>query len=59
MAFIEKDFNLIENKLKKKIIQGSVVPRPVAWVSSLNNDNSINLAPFSYFSMLSPTMVSV
>lgn len=59
MAFIEKDFNLIENKLKKKIIQGSVIPRPVAWVSSLNNDNSINLAPFSYFSMLSPTMVSV
>jgi len=27
----------------------SIVPRPIAWVSSLNEDGSANLAPFSFF----------
>ena len=27
----------------------SVLPRPIAWVLSVNQDNSYNLAPFSYF----------
>jgi flavin reductase (DIM6/NTAB) family NADH-FMN oxidoreductase RutF len=27
----------------------TVIPRPVAWVLSKNNDKSLNLAPFSYF----------
>ena len=59
MEFITKNFNRISDKERKKIVQGSVIPRPIAWVSSLNSDDSINLAPFSYFSMLSPSMVSV
>jgi flavin reductase (DIM6/NTAB) family NADH-FMN oxidoreductase RutF len=28
----------------------SIVPRPIAWVSSLNEDGTANLAPFSFFS---------
>lgn len=28
----------------------SIVPRPIAWVSTLNPDGSANLAPFSFFS---------
>jgi len=28
----------------------SIVPRPIAWVSTLNEDGSANLAPFSFFS---------
>ncbi len=31
----------------------SIVPRPVAWVLSDNGDDSLNLAPFSYFSAVS------
>jgi flavin reductase (DIM6/NTAB) family NADH-FMN oxidoreductase RutF len=27
----------------------TIVPRPIAWVSTLNEDGSANLAPFSYF----------
>lgn len=27
----------------------TIAPRPIAWVLSRNNDNSLNLAPFSYF----------
>lgn len=49
----------LDNRTRHKIVQGSVIPRPIAWITTLNDDNSINLAPFSYFNMLSPTMLSV
>ncbi len=26
-----------------------VVPRPIGWISSLDNDNGVNLAPYSFF----------
>ncbi len=32
-----------------KLIIGSVVPRPIAWVSSMDKDGNLNLAPFSFF----------
>lgn len=32
-----------------KLVIGSVVPRPIAWVSTMNKDGRLNLAPFSYF----------
>ena len=32
-----------------KIILGSVVPRPIAWVSSVDTQGRPNLAPFSFF----------
>ncbi len=31
----------------------TLVPRPVAWVLSQNNNQSLNLAPFSYFNAVS------
>ncbi|WPC17756.1 flavin reductase family protein [Pediococcus inopinatus] len=34
-----------------KLISGSVIPRPIAWITTYNRDKSvINLAPFSFFS---------
>lgn len=33
-----------------QLFMGSLVPRPVAWVSTLNADESVNLAPMSCFS---------
>ena len=36
-----------------KLMTGSVVPRPIAWVSTLSQDGSANLAPFSYFNAVS------
>jgi flavin reductase (DIM6/NTAB) family NADH-FMN oxidoreductase RutF len=32
-----------------KLLIGSVVPRPIAWVSTLSPEGQLNLAPFSYF----------
>lgn len=59
MAKLNFDFNVINNKLKKKLVQGSVIPRPIAWVETNNSNGSINLAPFSYFNMFSPTIVGI
>ncbi len=40
---------------------GSVVPRPIAWITTLNEDGSVNLAPFSFFNAFSshPPIVAV
>jgi flavin reductase (DIM6/NTAB) family NADH-FMN oxidoreductase RutF len=32
-----------------QLLIGSVVPRPIAWISSVAPDGTYNLAPFSYF----------
>ena len=37
-----------------KLMTGSIVPRPIAWVSTVNADGQPNLAPFSYFTAVSP-----
>jgi flavin reductase (DIM6/NTAB) family NADH-FMN oxidoreductase RutF len=44
-----------------KLLIGSVVPRPIAWVSSLSPQGVRNLAPFSFFTVASckPPMVSI
>ena len=36
-----------------KLISNIVVPRPIAWVSTLSKENILNIAPFSYFIPLS------
>ena len=36
-----------------KFLIGSILPRPIAWVSTLNSDGSNNLAPFSFFTAVS------
>lgn len=59
MSKINFDFNLIDNKLRSKLLTGSVIPRPIAWISTLNETGTVNLAPFSYFNVVSPTMLIV
>lgn len=47
------DFSeLSPNHIYHTMIQ-TLTPRPVAWVISENQNNSLNLAPFSYFSAIS------
>ncbi|MYL64381.1 flavin reductase family protein [Bacillus hwajinpoensis] len=36
-----------------KLLTGSVVPRPIAWVSTVSEDDVLNLAPFSFFTVAS------
>ena len=44
-----------------RLLIGSVVPRPIAWVSTMSADGVANLAPFSFFTMVShhPPMASI
>ncbi|MBG9984827.1 flavin reductase family protein [Aerococcaceae bacterium DSM 111022] len=44
-----------------KFLIGSIIPRPIALITTLNEDGTINIAPFSYFNIVSsnPPMVSV
>lgn len=37
-----------------RLITGIVVPRPIAWVSTLSSGGTVNLAPFSAFTFVSP-----
>ncbi|QYJ67793.1 flavin reductase family protein [Flavobacterium litorale] len=32
-----------------KLLTGTIIPRPIGWVSSISKDGTTNLAPFSFF----------
>ncbi|KAF8161166.1 hypothetical protein B0H34DRAFT_840101 [Crassisporium funariophilum] len=56
------DFTNSENiKSSYRLLTSAIIPRPVALVSTLSSDGYPNLAPFSYFSMVShnPPMISL
>lgn len=44
-----------------KLLIGSIIPRPIAFVTSLSEDGVLNGAPFSYFNIVSsnPPMISL
>jgi flavin reductase (DIM6/NTAB) family NADH-FMN oxidoreductase RutF len=46
---VEFDPETLQQNAMYKLLISSVVPRPIAWVSSLDAGGVRNLAPFSYF----------
>ncbi len=42
-----------------KLLNGSVVPRPIAFVSSMDAQGELNLAPFSFFNVVGSSPMSV
>ena len=44
-----------------KLIASLVMPRPIAWITSINAEGGVNAAPFSFFNLLSadPPLVAV
>ncbi|WP_163528937.1 flavin reductase family protein [Halobacillus ihumii] len=50
-----------ETKNIYKLLSGSVVPRPIAWVSTISDSGIRNLAPFSFFTVASrqPPMLCI
>lgn len=44
-----------------KLLIGSIIPRPIAFVTSITEDGTVNGAPFSYFNVVSsnPPMLSI
>jgi flavin reductase (DIM6/NTAB) family NADH-FMN oxidoreductase RutF len=43
------DPSLLSKADKYKLLTNLVVPRPIAWVSTVNSEGLVNLAPFSFF----------
>ncbi len=44
----------LSNKDRYKLMIGAIVPRPIAWVSTIDTEGRPNLAPFSYFTGVCP-----
>ena len=42
-----------EESLLYKLLTGTIIPRPIGWISTLDDNGINNLAPFSYFNMVS------
>lgn len=56
-----KIYKTHESDLVSKLLTGIVMPRPIAWVSTRGVNNILNIAPFSYFNIVStnPPYISI
>ncbi|ATE65505.1 flavin reductase family protein [Rhizorhabdus dicambivorans] len=52
---MEIDLSAMAPKARYNLLTGLVVPRPIAWVTSRNEDGRLNAAPFSFFNLMSGT----
>jgi 2-nitrobenzoate nitroreductase len=50
---MDVDFGTLPAAARYKLITGSVIPRPIAFVTTLNEDGTVNAAPFSAFNYVS------
>ncbi len=48
------DFSTMDRRTKYFWMASTIAPRPVAWVSSASAEGVVNLAPFSFFQMITP-----
>ncbi|SMB89289.1 flavin reductase family protein [Deinococcus hopiensis] len=46
------DFAALSAAERYKLVTGVVVPRPIAWVSTLGVGRAVNLAPYSFFGLM-------
>lgn len=53
------DPDSLDNRGRYKLVIGSVLPRPIAWVSTADAAGRLNLAPFSYFTAVCPTPLTL
>ena len=45
--------NETEETILYKLLTGTIIPRPIGWISTIDTNGINNLAPFSYFNMVS------
>lgn len=50
---MELDLSQLEPRHAHDLLTSSMIPRPIAWVSSINEQGQANLAPFSFFTGVS------
>lgn len=43
----------LDKSLVYKLLTGTIIPRPIGWISTIDEKGVNNLAPFSYFNMVS------
>ncbi len=55
------DMQQTDGATRYRLLTSSVVPRPIAWVSTCDRDGVVNLAPFSCFNLMSyePVLVAI
>ena len=46
------DFSQLQARDAYKLLAGTVVPRPIAWVTSVNDEGLVNAAPYSFFNAI-------
>src|SRR5690625_2493764 len=51
----------LSHKEAYRLLAGAIVPRPIAWVTSVDTEGRVNAAPFSFFNGIggSPPMVGI
>jgi flavin reductase (DIM6/NTAB) family NADH-FMN oxidoreductase RutF len=55
------DPSALSKKEIYKLLIGTVVPRPIAWVSTVNSKGNYNIAPFSFYNVVctKPAMLAI
>lgn len=53
------DADKITHHDRYRLLIGSILPRPIAWVSTMDAAGRLNLAPFSYFNIVCPTPMTL
>jgi flavin reductase (DIM6/NTAB) family NADH-FMN oxidoreductase RutF len=58
---MEFDFETLAAEDRYKLLTSTIVPRPIAWVTTLSKDGVRNAAPFSFFNALSrdPALLAI
>lgn len=49
----------LSSKDRYKLMIGAIVPRPIAWVSTIDAEGRPNLAPFSFFTAVCPSPMTL
>ena len=49
---MEFDFDLLSPGDRTKLLLSTVVPRPIAWVTTMADDGATNAAPYSFFNVM-------
>ena len=52
---LEIDIQALSKRDRYFLITNMIVPRPIAWVTSMGADGTVNAAPFSFFNVMSAT----
>ena len=46
------DLNALSQRDRYKLLTALVVPRPIGWITTLDENGAVNLAPYSFFNLM-------